>query len=256
MTATDTVTTRPATASAARRMLNVARLHVANPVPTLVLPVFITLVIFGLNAAIWALVVNIAGGADNLDSNAFSYNGGITWIIVFMMVVAVQAMNLTFSYAIGLSVTRRDYYLGTCLYFLALAVGHSAWLTGMAAIERSTDGWGVGGYFFAPFGMWQESLAIIALGYVTTMLLSFSIGAAVATMWVRWRAYGLYAFFLGLAVVLVGAGWAITAADAWPSVGDFLVSTPLEQLFLWTLPLTALCGVVGFLLLRRATPRG
>ena len=256
MTAIDIATgARPHTAGAAARAWNVVRMHVANPLPTLVVPWLITLVIFGLNAAIWAMVVSAAGGVENIDPGAFQYNGGVSWIVIFMMVTAVQAMNLTFRFALGFSVTRRDFYLGSVLYFVLLAVLYSVGLTAIAAIERATDGWGVDAAFFAPWGLVDQPLGTVFFLYLTAMLLFFFLGAAVATVWVRWHAYGLYAFFAGLAVLVVGSLWIVTATGSWADVWSFLTSTSLVAIAAWTLPVSALCGVVGFLFLRRATPR-
>lgn len=255
MTST-TLTPAPAGASAPARIWDVVRLHVANPVPTLVVPWLITLAIFGLNLAIWLMVANAAGGVENLEPDAFAYNGGISWIVVFMMVVAVQAMNLTFKFALGFSVTRRDYYLGSVLYFVLLALLYSSGITVIAAVERATDGWGLGAAFFAPWGLADQPLTTVWFLYLMALLLFFFLGAAVATVWVRWGPYGLYTFFIGLAVLIVGAAWLITTTDSWPTVGEFLTETSLVAIAAWTLPVTVLCGVVGHLFLRRSTPRG
>lgn len=237
------------------RILNVVRMHVANPIATLVVPWAITLAIFAINLAIWLMVANAAGGVENLEPDAFQYNGGVSWIVFFMTVVAVQAMNLTFRFALGFSTTRRDFYLGSALYFVLLSLLYATGITVLAGIERATDGWGVSGAFFAPWGLEGEPLATVWFLYLMALLMFFFLGAAVATVWVRWGAYGLYAFFIGLAVLVVGSGWLITASDSWPAVGEFFTSTSLVGLALWTAPLTVLSGIVGFLFLRRATPR-
>ena len=230
-------------------------MHLANPIATLVVPWVITLAIFGINLAIWLMVANAAGGVENLDPGAFQYNGGVSWIVFFMTVVAVQAMNLTFRFALGFSVTRRDFYLGSTLYFVMLSVLYASGITALAGIERATDGWGVGGSFFAPWGLEDQPLATVWLLYLMAMLMFFFLGASVATVWVRWHAYGLYAFFIGLALLVVGGGWLVTATDSWSRVGEFFTSTSVLGLALWTLPFTVVSGIVGFLFLRRATPR-
>ena len=252
MTATVPTSTVPA---APRRIWNVVRLHVANPVPTLITPWLITLAIFAINMAIFLMVVQAAGGVDQLEPDAFQYNGGITWIVVFMMVVAVQAMNLTFPFALGFAVTRRDFYLGSVVYFVMLSLLYATGITVLAGIERATDGWGVSGAFFAPWGLENEPIGTVWFLYLMAMLLFFFLGAAVATVWVRWHAYGLYTFFIGLAFLVVGGGWVVTATDSWPRVGEFFTSTSIVGLALWTLPITVASGFVGFLVLGRATRR-
>jgi hypothetical protein len=243
------------TQSAGRRIWNVVRLHVANPMPTLVMPWIITLAIFALNMAIWLMVVKVAGGVDNLDEGAFTYSGGVTWIIFFMPVVAVQTMNLNFRFALGFSVTRRDFYLGSAAYFVALSVLYATGITVLAGVERATNGWGIEAAFFAPWGLGELSLVSVWAIFLMSMLLVFFLGAAVATMWVRWKAYGLYAFFIGAAVLVVGVLWAITAANGWSAVGDFLTDHSIVTLVAFTLPLTLACAVFGYVCLRKATPR-
>jgi hypothetical protein len=255
MTAIDTPA--PArTHSAAHRWANVMRMHAANPWPTLITPWLIFAAVFGLNYAIWRIIIASAGGRENLDLDAFVYNGGVTWILIFMMVVAVQAMNLTFQFALGFSVTRRDYYLGTVAYFVALSVFYTAGITAMAALERATDGWGVGGYFFAPFGLYDLPLWQVSVVFLAMFLLFFFLGSAVATVWVRWRATGLYIFFLTLAALLVAAVWIVASADAWGSVWGFFSGNSALENVSWTLVLTAASALSAYVMLRRATARG
>lgn len=247
--------THIAAPSRATRLWNVVRLHMANPVATLVVPWVITLAIFAINMAIMLMVVKAAGGSSNLDEDAFSYNGGVTWILFFMVAVAVQTMNLNFRFALGFSVTRRDFYLGSSMYFVLLSLVYGTGLTALAALERATGGWGIAAAFFAPWGLEELPLVTLWAIFLLAMLLFFFLGAAVATMWVRWKAYGLYTFFIGLAVLVVGAAWGITAIDGWPAVGDFLAERSLLQLVALTLPLTAASAVFGFFCLRGATPK-
>ncbi|WP_152650560.1 ABC transporter permease [Demequina aurantiaca] len=255
MTSTLTAPAPSVAPAAPHRIWNVVRMHVANPFPTLVMPWLVTLAIFGLNLAIELMVVRAAGGVDNLDENAFQYNGGISWIAIFMLITAVQAMNLTFRFALGFSVTRRDFYLGSSLYFAMLSVLYATGITVMAAVERATDGWGMHAAFFAPWGLVNQPLAAVWAVFVLGLLLFFFLGVAAATLWVRWKAYGLYAFFLTLAVIVVGFGWLVTATDNWSAVWDYLSGHSAVQLAAGTLPFTLICAVAGFLFLRRATPR-
>ncbi len=236
------------------RIWNVVRLHVANPAPTLVVPWLITAAIFLITLAIWGIVTQ-AAGAGNIEEGAFTYNGGISWIFFFMTVVAIQAMNLTFRFALGFSVTRRDFYLGSALYFVLLSLMYATGFTVMAALETATNGWGVEGRFFSPFVLQDAPLVTVWFVFVMGIALFLFLGSAVATVWVRWRAYGLYAFFIGLAVVLVGGAWLVTTAARWPDVGRFFTENSLAALAAWTLPVTLVSALVGFFILRRATPR-
>lgn len=65
----------------------------------------------------------------------------------------MQAINLTFHFALGLGVTRRDYFLGTIVHFATLAASFAVGVPLLAKLEELTDGWGVDGRFFAPGGI-------------------------------------------------------------------------------------------------------
>jgi len=238
-----------------RRVWNALRLHAANPWPTLVTPWLIFAAIFGLNLAIWYIVTVAAGGVQNLDADAFDYNGGVTWVLFFLMVMAVQTMSLTFRFALGVGMTRRDYYLGTVAYLAILASTYAAGIAVMAQVERLTNGWGLGGRFFAPWFLadlpaWELWYLNMVAGLLLAML-----GVAAGAVWVRWKATGLYLFLGALALLIIAVVWLMTVTASWGSLGDYLGSHSPLVVGTWTLPATALWGVAGYLVLRRATPR-
>ena len=238
-----------------RRIVNVVRLHAANPWTTIITPWMIFAVVFGLNVAVWYAVVVAAGGRDKLDPGAFSSNGGGTWILIFLMVAAIQAMNLTFRFALGMGFTRRDYYIGTLLYFALLAAMFASGITLMAIIERATNGWGVDGRFFMPWEAAATSAPTLWLVILLAALVFIAVGIAAATMWVRWGAVGLYMFFGAFAVVTVGTVWLVTWAKAWDDVGDYLTGHSPLTIVSWTVPITVVSAAFGYLMLRRATPK-
>lgn len=234
-----------------RRIANVVRLHMTNPWTTLITPWLITGGIFGLNYAIWAIVTRAAG--PELETDAFTNNGGVSWILIYMMVVAIQAMSASFRFALGMSVTRRDYYLGSSAYFLMLTAFYATAFTVLGWLERLTDGWGLRGYFFSPFGSMSQPLWLNAYAFFVLLLMFFFIGAASAGVWMRWKVNGLLTEIFSIALVLVALAWWITEASAWGSVGSFFTDNSLFVVLSWTLPVTLSCGIAGFGLLRRAT---
>ena len=245
---------RVGVASAAGRIWRVNRLHAVNPWPSLILPWLITGVIFGLTYAIWRLVASVAGGLENIDDNAFQYGGGASWILFYMMVVAVQAMNQTFRFALGFSVTRRDYYLGTALHFALVSVMYAAGFTALAAVEQATSGWGIDGAFFAPGFFADLPFAQVAYVYLMLFLLFSSLGAAMATVYVRWKSAGMLVVFGVLGAGIVAALWLITVAHGWAPVGRFFTTNSIPVIASWSLVVSGLSCTVGYGLLRRATP--
>ncbi len=238
-----------------RRIRNVVRIHVANPIPTLVVPWLIFAAVFALNLAIWIAIASAAGGRDQLDPDAFANNGAISWIYVFLMVAATQAMSLTFAFALGLGLTRRDYFVGTALYLSGLAVFYATGMTVLAAIESATDGWGLEGYVFAPLFMKDLSTIQQFAVHVLIALFFFATGLFTGALWVRWRAMGLYFFFGVLAFGIASLIIVVSLLDRWTSVGAFFTDQSPVVIVAWTLPWSLIVGACAYLVLRRATPR-
>lgn len=238
------------------RIVNVMRLHFANPWTTIILPWMILGIIFAANLAIWALIfANVSEEPDRADvADGISYSGGIYYIFVYMMVVAIQAVSITFPFAQGYGVTRRDFYLGSALTFVVLALMYSAGLTILSVIEQLTNGWGFGGRMFAPVYLGDSWVGHFFM-YFVTMLFFFFVGAAIAAVWVRWKALGVTAFFIALGALLIGAAALMTFTGTWSIVGNFFAGAGLIGSFAWSLVITAIAAVTGFFILRRATPR-
>jgi hypothetical protein len=239
-----------------QRILNVTRLHLTNTFPLMVMPLLILGFIFLVNYLIWWLIASVTdakGAADAAEGMQFS--GATTFIFVYMLVVAVQAVNLTFPFALGYSVTRRDFYLGSSLMFAVLGAYYAAIMTIMAVLERVTGGWGLGGGMFDVVYFRADNPLLQFLQFFLLFLFFFFVGAATASVYVRWRAYGMYAFFATLVLLIVGLVALTTLTDAWPAVGAWFVANGTLGVAAWTLLPTALAAITGFVLLRKATPR-
>ena len=257
MTATTLPAARPAAPTALTRITNVARLQFANPRTVLVTPLIILGFIFVVNWIIWLLVRLGTGGTEaNADvSMGFQYSGASLYVFVYMMVVAIIAMNSTFSLALGLGSTRRDYYLGTALAFIGISALYTVIYTVLAAIEKATNGWGLGGAMFNAVyfgdGPWYAQSFNVFAGF----LFFFFVGTIFGAMFVRWKQTGLLLFSALLALIIVGILALITLTDGWKSVGDFFATVGFVGSYALSLILTALAGVAGFFTLSRATPR-
>ena len=240
----------------ASRVIPVVRLHFVNRMTTVWTPLLVLAAILLVNIAVWALILANTGPDDRADvAQGLQYSGASFWIFVYMMVVAIQAMNLTFPFAQGFSTTRRDYYLGTILAFLIYSVGYGAILTLLSLIEDWTGGWGLGGRMFTAVyfggGEWFQRLFVFAGG----LLFFFMVGVAFGTVYVRAKARGLIAFSLALAVVVLGAAFLISVTGSWPAVGAWFVSAQAPGVVAVLLIPAALAGIAGFFILRGATPK-
>jgi hypothetical protein len=257
-----TITSAPITHArgneALRRIVAVTRLHFVNKVAILYTPLIVLGTIFLLNYAIWWIVVtagHLVIPQDRSDSH-LGYSGAVSYIFIYALVIAVQAISRTFPFSLGFGVTRRDFYLGTALAFVVLSVIMSTVLTIMSSIELATNGWGLQGYMFSPLYFTNTSWILRFLMYFFVFLFCIFIGSGAATMYVRWRAIGITAFFIILGILVVGGVALITFDGLWGPVGNWFASSGAFGVAAWTLVPTAVAGIAGFFILRRATPKG
>lgn len=253
---TTALTPPPAFATFPRRVVSVIRLNTANPWTTIIMPWMILGIIFVANWLIWWVIATASGtGNASTVAQGLQWSGASAWILFYMGVVAIQTINLTFPLALGYGVTRREFWVGTSVTFVLLSALYSLAMTALAALEEATNGWWIGGRMFtaAYFGdSWHQRLFII----FTLMMLFFSTGAAVAALFVRWKANGVVVFFAGLGFVLIGLIALVTFTDSWGLVGDTLGRLGYVGVLGWSYVITALAALFGYLVLRRATPRG
>jgi magnesium-transporting ATPase (P-type) len=256
---TTTASPAPLTRVPARSTLNhiaaVVRLHFANPRSTIVVPWAILGAIFVMTLAVLAIVRANLAESDRADlSEGFNYSGSSFYIFVYMMIVAIQAISVTFQFALGFGVTRRNYYLGTAATFVILAAGYAVAFTVIAFIEQATNGWGFGANMFtaAYFGdgpWWQRSLV-----FFVGLLYFFFTGAVFAAVWVRWKGLGVTIAIGLVAVLLVGAFALIALTSSGPVVTGWLGTNGIFGSVMWSLVPTSVSGILAYLLLLRATP--
>ena len=253
------IPTAPAARPLGRRLWNVVRLHLANPFTVLTVPLMVIGIIFLANWVIWFLVR--AATPDDPEATmdvsiGFQYSGASLWAFVYMMVVAIQAMNLTFPFALGFGSTRRDFSLGTGAAFVGLSAFYSLLYTALGMIEGATNGWGLGGSMFKSiyFGI-DENWGVRLFNVFAAFLFFFAIGSVFGAIYVRSRARGLILFFLVLAVVLIGLVALITLTDGWGAFGQFFVTVGFFGAYALSLIVSVVAGVAGYLVLQRATPR-
>jgi len=244
------------TARPRNRILSVVKLHLANPWTTITFPWIVMLTIIALTVLVWMVVLaNIPDVADQAKAReGFGYSGSSGFIFVYMIVVAVQSINTMFPFAQGYGVTRRNFSLGTALYFVILSAFYSVGLTILSIIEDVTKGWGVGGSIFS-VGYFGDSPAQRLFVFFAILILFFFSGSAIAAIYVRWKGVGITTFFIAFGFALVAAGALITLVRGWDEVGAWFSATGLVGSFAWSFVVSALAAVGGYAVLRRATPK-
>ncbi|GAA3200951.1 hypothetical protein [Microbacterium terregens] len=232
---------------APNRTLSVVRMQLINKQTYIWIPLIILGGAFVLALAVYAILFN--AGIDSPK-----YGGGAQAPLWYFLIVGVQALTLTFPFSQAMSVTRREFYLGTLL----TAALTSSILAGIAVVggllERATNGWGVNGWFFGLPWIWEAGpLGALLVNFVGAMLF-FVIGFWAATIYKRFGGLWLTIVLVGIGVLLVAGLWFVGRLDAWAEVFMWFGTVGVVGLSLWTAALTAVLAGIAFLTLRRAVP--
>ena len=95
-----------------------------------------------------SFLVNIVV-AKLIDETDKFYSGGITSIFIYMLVIGSVSLVQTFPFALGLSVRRTDYFIGTAIIAFIICLIIAIMLCLLAYLEADvTNGWGVKLHFF------------------------------------------------------------------------------------------------------------
>lgn len=241
--------------STLNRVLAVVRLQFTNPWSILIMPWLIMMAILAMNIVIWWLILSGVDPAERAKvQDGFEYSGAGSYIFIYMLVVAVQAINGYFPFALGYGVTRRNYYLGISLTFVLLSAVFTVGISLLGVIEDATGGWWVGGSMFTAMYFGDDPLQR-AFIYFAVLLFFFFIGSTIASIYVRWKTTGMVFFWIALAFALVGIGAVLTLTGTWHLLWQWFANAGLIGSYAASLVVTLVAAIAGYAILRRATPR-
>jgi hypothetical protein len=231
------------------RVLTAARLQLVHPLISLGIPWLVAAMSFGINWAVWALAdLREQTGGDG-------FTGGVGSLYITGMVVFVGTVTQLLPFAMGVSLSRRSYFLGTALYALALSVSYGVLLAVLDQIERATDGWGVGVEFWTPTVLQADNFFLqIAVSAAPMLALAF-LGMGIGIVYKRWGQPGVWGLILGTIVVFGGLAVLITWLQAWGEVGRWFADQSLVTLAI-ALPvaIAAVTAALSFTGIRRVVP--
>jgi hypothetical protein len=231
------------------RVLGAARMHLTHPLLSVGIPWAIVFSSFAINLAIWGV-----GGVGD-ETNGDATTGGLASLYITVAIVFIQAVTQMFPFAMGLSLSRRDFYLGTALTAVVQSLGYALALTVLAAIEDATDGWGMQLSFWAPGPLDVDNPALQVAVFGLPMLACAFLGMAIGVVVKRWGAIGLYV--LGLSTLLVSGAVAFVATwqQRWQEIGSWMVDLSVTSLTI-AIPAVAALALAGlaFFGIRRAVP--
>jgi len=229
------------------RTLNVVRMQLVNRATYIWIPLIILAGSLAIALVVYALLAS--SGVDQA-----MYGGGSQAPLWYFGVVGIQALTLTFPFSQAMSVSRREFYIGTLLTaVLTSAVLAVVFIAG-GLVERATGGWGMEGYFFYLPWVWEAGPAAAGLVYFTLAMLFFVIGFWCATIYKRFGNLVLTIVLVGLGLVLVGLMWVVGRMNAWAQFFAWFVEQGALGLALWGLLVIAVLGAISYLTLRRAVP--
>lgn len=223
--------------------INVVRYHLLHRLNYLILPWTILTFVFGVDALILALTP--AGNAPQ------RYVGGLASIFVLAFVLGAQTVARSLPFGLALGLSRRSYYLGTALLAVAFAAIVGVVVAVGQAIERATDGWGLGmGFFRVPYildGPWYQTW----LTSFVALTLIFLYGMWYGLVYRRWNLVGLVAFMAAQVTVLVIGALAATWSQAWHQIGHFFTALSASGLTGLLAVLAVALFTGGFATMRR-----
>jgi len=200
-----------------------------------------------------ALILRASGISDAEDG--FRYSWAVLSPQWYLVVVGVQAVAYTLSFALGFGSTRRDYWLGMSLMFLFVSTEMAVAIATLVQVEIATDGWFIGAGMFDALwygqsGWWFDFFTTFSL-----QLFVLFIGAGITTVYMRWRMRGMMTLlFSVLAVVLVFVATVMLTGSG-PELASWLATIGIGGVFGIVLALAVVSGLAGYFVVRRATPR-
>lgn len=226
------------------RTLNVVRMQFVNKQTYIWVPLLVLAGAFVLSLAIFAMIPY--GGVK--------VGGGTFAPLWYFLVVGVQSLTLTFPFSQAMSVTRREFYLGTLLAAAATSGMLALIFMVGGLIEQANHGWGMNGYFFYLDWIWAAGPLAAFFVYFVTAMMFFVVGFWSATIYKRSGALGLTIVLVGLAALLVAVVWLVGFGTAWVAMFTWFAEQGALGAALWGVLLGAVLAGISFLILRRAIP--
>ncbi|MFB7891855.1 hypothetical protein ACFC1I_06625 [Microbacterium sp. NPDC056044] len=229
------------------RTLNVVRLQLINRQTYIWLP----LIILGGSLAIALAIYGILAGSGLPGP---FYGGGAQAPLWYFLIVGVYALTLSFPFSQAMSITRREFYLGTLLTAGLTSLILAAIFVVGGLFEEATGGWWINGWFFRLDWIWASGPAGAGLFYFAVASLFFVVGFWTATIYKRWGSLGLTIALVGVGLLLVAVLFVVGLGNAWVAFFTWLAELGPVGVALWSLVLIAVLAGFSYLTLRRTIP--
>ncbi|GIN20365.1 hypothetical protein [Siminovitchia fordii] len=182
------------------------------------------------------------------------YSGGVTSILVYALVLGIIVVAQSFPFAIGMSITRKDYFFGTVLMGLATSFTIGALLGVFSYIEYISNGWGNRFHFFYfPYlNDGTNFLEKLPMFMILAAFLFF-LGFFISSFARRYGGKGI--LILSLSTLVAGSIVVLLFHHyhVWSDIFQWLLSQTAAELSYWLLPLILINMAASFLLLKKAS---
>jgi hypothetical protein len=205
-------------------------------------------IILGLAFVLSLFVAGIDGASGPV------YSGGLSAFYLVTLVDGALAVTGTFRFAVGFSVRRRDYLLGTLAMAVAVSIAWAILLVLLSLIETNLiPNWGVNLHFFHLPYFGNGSAAIQLWVYFALVLFNYFLGFVIGSVYQRFGQAGMWVLSGALVVVLSVLSLLSIRLNWWGAIFSWLGHQTAASLALWLLPLIAVFGLASYALLRKAT---
>jgi hypothetical protein len=244
-------------ASSRHRITKVMRLQMVNRVTYLGITWIITAVALAISIIVAMLITASVPEADRQDALVgMGYSWAVLSPLWYLAVVGVQAVSAVFPFALGYSLTRREYALGTLLTYGVIAAINATGWTILTEIERAVNSSGVLFHHFT--ALWFDGVGVgtVWLSLFSIQILIFAISSAFAAVYARWRAMGMLVLWTAVALVVLGVVALAVLTDTAPAIIEWLMGINITTVFAALLIPSAIAFALGWGALRRAPLRG
>jgi len=240
-----------------RRIIKVMRLHLVNRLTYVGIPWIITGIALVISIVVALL---ISASVPEADRQSALQGMGYSWAVLsplwYLAVVGVQAVSAVFPFALGFSITRREYALGTLLTYVVIAVFNATGWAILTELERALNESGVVFHHFTALWFGEVGAGTVWLSLFTLQLLIFAVTSAFGAVYARWRAMGMLVLWAVVALAVVGIMAFAVLTGAAPPILDWLLGMPTTNFFAALVIPAALAFALGWGALRRAPLRG
>jgi len=171
----------------------------------------------------------------------------------YFVALGVQAMTLAFPFSQAMSITRREFFVGTLILGVIASAMMASIFILLAGFEVLSDGYWMNGHIaYLPY-LFESGWIVGWLIYFTVTMFLFVIGFWMATIWKRFGTFAVVSIGVALALLVTFAIFLITKMQWWVAVVSWFVDIGVLGVTLGGLALTAVLALGTYATLRRAT---